>query len=146
MPGAGIMVNFTAVEPPLNVNRFSNANHSDVFSWMVTDSRGKTQTFLTFDFKDHPNPQFRCRNIPAMLGRYLIVGQMKLCRLEAALYMVVSQASRAPLTKMIKCKLVLLTSPQLLTETISVTISYYECIFSTIGEQITDQFVGQERT
>ena len=60
--------------------------------------------------------------------------------------MVVSQASRAPLTKMIKCKLVLLTSPQLLTETISVTISYYECIFSTIGEQITDQFVGQERT
>ena len=55
MPGAGIMVNFTAVEPPLNVNRFSNANHSDVFSWMVTDSRGKTQTFPTFDFKDHPN-------------------------------------------------------------------------------------------
>ena len=54
MPGAGIMVNFTAVEPPLNVNRFSNANHSDVFSWMVTDSRGKTQTFPTFDFKDHP--------------------------------------------------------------------------------------------
>ena len=55
MPGAGIMVNFTAVEPPLNVNRFSNANHSDVFSWMVTDSRGKTQTFPTFDFKDHPS-------------------------------------------------------------------------------------------
>ena len=54
MPGAGIMVNFTAVEPPLNANRFSYANHSEVFSWMVTDSRGKTQTFQTFDFKDHP--------------------------------------------------------------------------------------------
>ena len=50
------MVNFTAVEPPFNVNRFSNANHSDVFSWMVTESRGKTQTFPTFDFKDHPTP------------------------------------------------------------------------------------------
>ena len=54
MPGAGIMVNFTAVEPPFNANRFSNANHSEVFSWMVTDSWGKTQTFPTFDFKDHP--------------------------------------------------------------------------------------------
>ena len=57
MPGAGIMVNFTAVEPPFNVNRFSNANHSDVFSWMVTDSRGKTQTFPTFDFKDHSSQE-----------------------------------------------------------------------------------------
>ena len=60
MPGAGIMVNFTAVEPPFNVNRFSNANHSDVFSWMVTESRGKTQTFPTFDFKDHPNADGVC--------------------------------------------------------------------------------------
>ena len=57
MPDAGIMVNFTAVESPLNANRFSNANHSEVFSWMVTDSRGKTPTFQTFDFKDHPNAQ-----------------------------------------------------------------------------------------
>ena len=57
MPGTGIMVNFTAVEPHFNANRFSNANHSDVFSWMVTDSRGKTQTFPTFDFKDHPTAQ-----------------------------------------------------------------------------------------
>ena len=61
MPGVGIMVNFTAVEPPFNVNRFSNANHSDVFSWMVTDSRGKTQIFPTFDFKDHPRVHMHVR-------------------------------------------------------------------------------------
>ena len=67
MPGARIMVNFTAVEPPFNVNRFSNANHSDVFSWMVTDSRGKTQTFPTIDFKDHPSVHMRtCRCTPPL--------------------------------------------------------------------------------
>ena len=68
MPGAGIMVNFTAVEPPFNVNRFSSANHSDVFSWMVTDSRGKTQTFPTFDFKDHPNLHVRMCTPPSHDG------------------------------------------------------------------------------
>ena len=49
----GKMVNFSAVEPPFSVDRFSNANHGEIFSTMVSDSRRKTQTFPTLDFKDH---------------------------------------------------------------------------------------------